>query len=142
MTKTAAISGLHIRLDVPTKCRIVETILTKNFSTSIEQNEYIEAIASKAFVNPVTIKLWCGKYQNTWKIGKKLPEGTMSFAFATVPEDKFVSAHTQLAYLRDRLVEVINRSQTKCYSILTKTDVTKTKTPSEVLDKLITIKKG
>lgn len=137
MTKTAAISGLRMRLDIPTKCRIVETILTKTFSTSTEQNAYIEAIASKAFVDPVTIKLWCGKYQNTWKIGKKLPEGTMSFAFATVPDDKFVSAHTQLAYLRDRLVEVTDITQTKCYSTLTAADVSKTKIPSKVLAQLI-----
>ena len=62
MTKTAAISGLHIRMDVPTKCQLVELVLTKSFSAKKEQNAYIELLASQNFVNPITIKLWCGKY--------------------------------------------------------------------------------
>lgn len=137
MTKTAAISGLHIRMDVPTKCRIVGTILSKSFSTTKEQNQFIEALASQSFVNPVTIKLWCGKYQNTWKIGQQLPNGTMSFTFATIPETKLASAYAQLLDLRERLSAMTDKVQTSYYQSLKATDVQPIKTPREILNELI-----
>ena len=142
MTKTAVISGLHIRLDVPTKCRIVEAVLTKQFQTKQEQNEYIQVIAAQHFVNPVTVKLWCGKYQNTWKFGKALPDGTMSFAFATVPENKLALANTALTQIRASLRTTTLKSQTKYHATLTQADIETTKFPSFNLDELITTKKA
>jgi len=142
MTKTAAISGLHIRMDVPTKCKLVEQVLTKTFSTKKEQNAYIALIAAQNFVNPVTIKLWCGKYQNTWKFGKTLPDGTMSFAFATLPETKLPTAFNELKDIKDLLAKTTTKLQTKYYSTLTEEDVKTTKTPGKILDELIAAKQN
>ena len=142
MTKTAVISGLHIRMDVPTKCKLVELVLTKSFSSKKEQNAYIELLASQNFVNPVTIKLWCGKYQNTWKFGKALPKGTMSFAFATVPDYDVLIVTECLKELRGKLTKLVDDSQTDYHSTLTADDIKTTKTPGEILDKLVTGKKA
>lgn len=142
MTKTAVISGLHIRMDVPTKCRLVELVLTKSFSSKKEQNAYIELLASQNFVNPITIKLWCGKYQNTWKFGKNLPKGTMSFAFATLPDYELPSVTTELKTIRDTLTALVEDTQTDYHSTLTADDIKTTKTPGEVLDELVTNKKA
>lgn len=141
MTKTAVISGLHIRMDVPTKCKLVELVLTKSFSSKKEQSAYIELLASQNFVNPITIKLWCGKYQNTWKFGKNLPKGTMSFAFATLPDYELPSVTTELKTIRDTLTALVEDTQTDYHSTLTREDVKTTKTPGEVLDELVTSKK-
>lgn len=142
MTKTAAVSGLHIRMDVPTKCRIVEAILTKSFSTKKEQNAHIELIATQNFVNSITIKLWCGKYQNTWKFGKLLPDGTMSFAFATVPENKLPLTITALKQIRNTLKTTTQKAQTKYHGTLTADDIETTKTPGAILDELVSNKKA
>lgn len=141
MTKTAVISGLHIRMDVPTKCKLVELVLTKSFSSKKEQNAYIELLASQNFVNPITIKLWCGKYQNTWKFGKALPKGTMSFAFATLPDYELPTVTAELKTIRDTLTALVEDTQTDYHSTLTAEDVKITKTPGEVLDNLIKNKK-
>lgn len=142
MTKTAVISGLHIRMDVPTKCKLVELVLTKSFSSKKEQNAYIELLASQNFVNPITIKLWCGKYQNTWKFGKALPKGTMSFAFATLPDYELPSVTAELKTIRDTLTKLADESQTDYHSTLTADDIKKTQTPGEILDELVTGRKG
>lgn len=137
INKTANISGLRLRLDVATKCKIVGEVFSKTFKTKKEQNEFITKLASQNFVNPVTIKLWCGKYQNTWKLGSQLPEGTMSFAFATVPDKKVASTVAKLAVLREQLADVTNKQQTSYYSNLKAADVNKTRTPGEILDELV-----
>ena len=142
MTKAAVISGLHIRMDVPTKCKLVELVLTKSFSAKKEQNAYIELLASQNFVNPVTIKLWCGKYQNTWKFGKTLPKGTMSFAFATVPDYDVLIVTECLKELRGKLTKLVDDSQTDYHSTLTADDIKTTKTPGKILDELVTGKKA
>lgn len=142
MTKTAVISGLHIRMDVPTKCELVELVLTKSFSSKKEQNAYIELLASQNFVNPLTIKLWCGKYQNTWKLGKALPKGTMSFAFATVPDYELPTVTAELKSIRETLTKLVDNSQTNYHSTLTTDDIKTTKTPGEILDELVTGKKA
>lgn len=141
MTKTAVISGLHIRMDVPTKCKLVELVLTKSFSSKKEQNAYIELLASQNFVNPITIKLWCGKYQNTWKFGKALPKGTMSFAFATLPDYELPTVTAELKTIRDTLTALVEETQTDYHSTLTADDIKTTKTPGEVLDELVTGRK-
>jgi hypothetical protein len=142
MNKSAAISGLHIRLDVPTKCRIVERVLSTTFDTREQQNKFINRLAEQSFVNPVTIKLWCGKYQNTWKLGKDLPVGTMSFSFTTVPEIKLPSIVRALNDLRKQLNKVVLKSQTKCYENSKFADTQSTKTPGAILDDLILNKKA
>ena len=142
MTKAAVISGLHIRMDVPTKCKLVELVLTKSFSSKKEQNAYIELLASQNFVNPITIKLWCGKYQNTWKFGKALPKGTMSFAFATMPDYDVLIVTECLKELRGKLTKLVDDSQTDYHSTLTADDIKTTKTPGEILDELVTGKKA
>ena len=141
MTKTAAISGLHIRMDVPTKCKLVELVLTKSFSSKKEQNAYIELLASQNFVNPITIKLWCGKYQNTWKFGKALPKGTMSFSFVTVPDYELPTVTAKLKRLRDTLTKLVEDFQTDYHSTLTADDIKTTKTPGKILDELVRNKK-
>lgn len=140
--KVAAIAGLHVRLDVATKCKIVGEVLSQNFLTKKEQTKYITKLATENFVNPVTIKLWVGKYQNIWKIGSQLPEGTMSFAFATVPDNKIPSVNTRLADIRTTLSNLKDSSETQYYSGLKSADVRANKTPGEILDELILNKKA
>ncbi len=72
MKPTAAITGMHIRMDVPTKCRVVESILTQTFADKEALNAFINTQALKLDVNPVTIKLWCSKYADIFLIGKQL----------------------------------------------------------------------
>jgi hypothetical protein len=137
INKTAAVSGLRLRLDVPTKCKIVEKVLTSTFNSKEDQNSFIELVATQNFVNPLTIKIWCGKYQNTYKIGKSLPIGTMSFAFATVPDNKILSASNQLEDLRKELAKIAKKSQSRYFANLKESDVETTKTPKEILEDLI-----
>lgn len=140
MKKTASIRGTKIVLDVPTKCLIVEEVLNKTFKTKEDQLAFIESLAQQCFVNPVTIKFWCNKYQNTYKLGKLLPKGTMSFAFSTVPDDKLPTTIKQLEDLRKILSKLAIDSQTCYHSNLKSSDFTNTKPSKEILDKLITAK--
>lgn len=141
VSKTAIVSGLHLRLDVPTKCGIVESVLNKTFKTKKEQNAYITLLALQSFINPVTIKLWCGKYQNTWKLGKALPKGTMSFAFATIPNSEVPIVSKQLKDFRDNLQKFTIKTQTSLYGNLKQSDL-QTVTPGSILNKLIINSKG
>lgn len=142
INKTAAVSGLRLRLDVPTKCQIVGEVLSTSFKTKKEQNAFITRLADQNFVNPVTVKLWVGKYQNIWKAGSELPSGTMSFSFATVPDNKIAATNSQLKNLRDALSKLANTSQTQYYNNLKASDVQSNKTPGEILDELVTNKKA
>jgi len=142
MNKTAVISGLHIRLDVPTKCQLVEQVLNKSFKTKKEQNGFINTLAQQSFVNPITIKLWCGKYQNTWKLGKTLPTGTMSFAFATIPDDKIPYVTRELESMRNTLAKFKTNAETAYYKNLKAGDTQSTKTPGTILDDLVLNKKA
>lgn len=142
MNKTAVISGLRIRLDVPTKCKLVEKVLTTSFKTKQEQNEFITSLAEQHFVNPVTIKLWCGKYQNSWKLGKELPKGTMSFAFATIPDSRLPATIKQLEDLRTALNTLTQKVQTKYHKNFKGVNMDSLKTPGKILDELILNKKA
>ncbi len=135
--KTAAVSGLRLRLDVPTKCKIVEKVLSSTFLSKEDQNSFIELIATQNFINPLTVKIWCGKYQNTYKLGKALPKGTMSFSFATVPDKKILSTSKQLEDLRQTLTKLAKSSQSDYFGNLHASDVENSKTPKEILEELI-----
>lgn len=100
---SAAIAGLHLRMDVPTKCRIVESILTRGLSSKEEYNNYIEVVATSYNVNPVTVKMWVSKYEKFYKVGKSLPKGTMSFSFTTIDGSTINKADVALAKLRNEL---------------------------------------
>lgn len=137
INKTAAISGLRLRYDVPTKCTIVGEVLSSSFKTKKEQNNFINTLAEQNFINPMTVKLWIGKYQNVWKLGSQLPKGTMSFSFATVPNYKISLTNKKLKNIRKDLEFLTVSSQSNIYKNLKISDI-KTNKPSEILDKLIT----
>lgn len=140
--KTAAIRGLKISYDVPTKCELVQQVLSKSFKTKKEQNEFIQALAEQNFVNQLTIKMWCGKYQNTWKLGKDLPKGTMAFAFATVPSKIIPYVTAELQTMRNTLAKFKTNAEILYYGNLKAGDVGSTKTPGAILDDLILNKKA
>jgi len=125
----AAIAGLRLRLDVPTKCRIVELILTRTFESKKALNDYISIVAVSYNVNPVTVKLWVSKYATTYKAGKQLPKGTMSFTFTTLNEKKIPKAEKSLLKLRNEL----NAIKAKYHPDIKRT-------PNEILDELISTK--
>lgn len=127
---SAAIAGLHLRLDVPTKCRIVELILTKDLSSSEEYNNYIEIVATSYNVNPVTIKMWVSKYEKFYTVGKLLPKGTMSFSFTTIDGSIIPKAEVSLEKLRNELSTIKEKyhpGQNK-------------RTPRQIIDELVSNK--
>ena len=103
MKPTAAITGMHIRMDVPTKCRVVESILTQTFANKEALNAFINTQALKLDVNPVTIKLWCSKYADIFLIGKQLPAGVMSFVVDPLNQSAITKVRPQLESIRNSL---------------------------------------
>lgn len=81
---TAKISGLHIRYDVPTKCQLVSTILSKQYQTNEELVAFIKEQAALLHVNYITIRTWIGMYGNCYRLGMQLPKGVMSHSFTTI----------------------------------------------------------
>ena len=103
MKPTAAISGSTIRYDVPTKCQIVESILTQTFADKEALNAFINTQALKLDVNPVTIKLWCSKYADVFLIGKQLPAGVMAFVVDPLDQSAITTVRPQLESIRNSL---------------------------------------
>ena len=103
MKPTAAITGMHIRYDVKTKCEIVESILTQTFADKEALSAFINTQALKLDVNPVTIKLWCSKYANIFLIGKQLPAGVMSFVVDPLNQSAITKVRPQLESIRNSL---------------------------------------
>ncbi len=101
MKPTAAISGSTIRYDVPTKCQIVESILTQTFADKESLNAFINTQAIILDVNPVTIKLWCSKYADIFLIGKQLPAGVMSFVVDPLDQSAITKVRPQLESIRN-----------------------------------------
>ena len=81
---TAKISGLHIRYDVPTKCTLVASILSKQYQTSDELVAYIKEQAAILNVNHITVRTWIGMYGHCYQLGMQLPKGVMSHSFETI----------------------------------------------------------
>lgn len=106
MKVTAAISGLHLRMDVKTKCKIVESVMTSNLKTKAELNIYIKDLANSIGVNPVTIKLWLSKYGTTYTYGLDLPDGVMSYTFLTIPQAKIPKVRADLTVIRNQLTSL------------------------------------
>lgn len=124
--KTAAISGLHIRYDVKTKCNIVADIFSKVFKSKNHINSYIEKIATEYNISSATVKLWCIKYATTYKQGIKLPAGVMSVNFNPIKDYEINIAHKNLQQIQNNL-EVLKQM----YHPYIKT------TSSSLLEKLI-----
>jgi hypothetical protein len=103
MKPTAAITGMHIRMDVKTKCTVVESILTQTFADKEALNAFINIQALKLDVNPVTIKLWCSKYADIFLIGKQLPAGVMSFVVDPLDQSAINKVRPQLESIRSSL---------------------------------------
>ena len=100
---TAAITGSRIRLDVPTKCTIVERILTKKYNSKEELYAFIDAQASKHYVNPITVKMWCAQYADIYKVGKQLPDGVMSYVVDPLDKKALKTVVPTLEKFRDEL---------------------------------------
>ena len=126
MKPTAAITGMHIRMDVPTKCRVVESILTQTFADKEALNAFINTQALKLDVNPVTIKLWCSKYANIFLIGKQLPAGVMSFVVDPLDQSAITTVRPQLESIRNSLS-----------TLKAKYHVPQPRTSQEILEELI-----
>ena len=126
MKPTAAITGMHIRYDVATKCQIVESILTQTFADKEALNAFINTQALKLNVNPVTIKLWCSKYADIFLIGKQLPAGVMSFVVDPLNQSAITKVRPQLESIRNSLS-----------TLKAKYHVPQPKTPQEILEELI-----
>ena len=103
MKPTAAIAGSSIRFDVPTKCRVVESILTQKFQDTKALNEFIQLQADKLAVNPVTIKVWCAQFADNYLIGKQLPAGVMSFVPDPLNDKSIPVVRPQLESIRNSL---------------------------------------
>ena len=99
----AAITGSHIRLDVPTKCKIVEKILTRKYNSKEELNTFINVQADKHYVNPITIKMWCAQYADIYAIGKQLPAGVMSYVVDPLDKKALKTVVPALQKFRDEL---------------------------------------
>jgi hypothetical protein len=125
-----AIAGLRLRYDVPTKCTLVQDILTRTFADKSAVNEYIAMLATTYNVNPVTIKLWCAKYASTYSIGMTLPTGTMSFVTAPITGPEIAVVDKKLTTIRDNFI-----------ALKLKYHPDTNRTSSEVLDELINLKK-
>ena len=126
MKPTAAITGMHIRMDVPTKCRVVESILTQTFADKEALNAFINTQALKLDVNPVTIKLWCSKYADIFLIGKQLPAGVMSFVVDPLDQSAITKVRPQLESIRNSLS-----------TLKAKYHVPQPRTSQEILEELI-----
>jgi len=126
MKPTAAITGMHIRYDVATKCQIVESILTQTFADKEALNAFINTQAITLDVNPVTIKLWCSKYANIFLIGKQLPAGVMSFVVDPLDQSAITTVRPQLESIRNSLS-----------TLKAKYHVPQPRTSQEILEELI-----
>lgn len=126
MKPTAAITGMHIRYDVATKCQIVESILTQTFADKEALNAFIKTQAITLDVNPVTIKLWCSKYANIFLIGKQLPAGVMSFVVDPLNQSAITKVRPQLESIRNSLS-----------TLKAKYHVPQPRTSQEILEELI-----
>ena len=126
MKPTAAITGMHIRYDVKTKCELVESILTQTFEDNDKLNEFINTQALKLEVNPVTIKLWCSKYADIFLIGKQLPAGVMSFVVDPLNQAAITKVRPQLESIRNSLS-----------TLKAKYHVPQRRTSREVLEELV-----
>ncbi len=126
MKPTAAISGSTIRYDVPTKCQIVESILTQTFADKEALNAFINTQAIILDVNPVTIKLWCSKYADIFLIGKQLPAGVMSFVVDPLDQSAITTVRPQLESIRNSLS-----------TLKAKYHVPQPRTSQEILEELI-----
>lgn len=126
MKPTAAITGMHIRYDVATKCQIVESILTQTFTDKEALNAFINTQATTLDVNPVTIKLWCSKYADIFLIGKQLPAGVMSFVVDPLNQSAITTVRPQLESIRNSLS-----------TLKAKYHVPQPRTSQEILEELI-----
>jgi hypothetical protein len=126
-----AIAGLRLRYDVPTKCTVVQDILTRKFADKEDVNTYITGIATRYKVNPATIKVWCAKYASTYSIGMTLPTGTMAFVATPITGPEIAVVDKQLTTIRNNFIALKLK-----YHPDTK------RTPSEVLDELVSDKRG
>ncbi len=126
MKPTAAITGMHIRYDVKTKCELVESILTQTFADKEALNAFINLQALKLDINPVTIKLWCSKYADIFLIGKQLPAGVMSFVVDPLNQVAITKVRPQLESIRNSLS-----------TLKAKYHVPQPRTSQEILEELI-----
>lgn len=126
MKPTAAIAGLHIRLDIPTKCNIVKAVVSTTYNSKEELTKTIEVLAVKYNVSPQSIKVWCAKYANTYEEGVALPAGVMAFTPNPLKGKVIKEVNKKLEELRNKQL-VIKR----------KYHPESGKTPRDVLDDLI-----
>ena len=136
MKITSAVSGLHVRLDVKTKCEIVKEILTKRFTAKGDINVIIRSMADAVGVNPVTIRLWISKYEHTYPYGLTLPDGVMSYSFLTIPQAKLSKVRTDLTAIRNQLTSLRKSHEVSSISVPAAT-IRNWKPSSLILDKLV-----
>lgn len=123
---TAAITGLRIRYDVPTKCRIVRAVLLNRYPTKADLTDAIENLAIQYNVSPMSIKIWCAKYADTHEQGIKLPAGVMAFTPNPLVGKIITDVNSKLEELRNKQLVIKRKHHPESG-----------KTPREVLDDLI-----
>jgi hypothetical protein len=134
---TATVAGTHIRYDVPTKCNIVKAIVTSSYLTKAAQDSHIKSLADRLNVNPLTIKMWVSKYHNTYDMGRKLPQGTMSHTFVVLEDTAIPKAYSTLSKIRKQVVTLRNNLETSTVSGTAADDVRSSKTPNQILKQLV-----
>jgi len=137
MKRVAAIAGMGIRYDVPTKCHAVAIVLKQKFPSKADQDDFIKEVSTMLGVNPMTIKSWISKYHNTYHLGMSLPTGTMSHSFVVLEDAAIPKAKDKLIKLREKLVALRREYETSTVADIAASDLRSTKTPKEILEELI-----
>ena len=123
---SAAITGIRIRYDVPTKCSIVKIVLAKTYPTKEDLNDQIQILADLYNVSTMSIKVWCAKYATNYKVGINLPAGVMSFTTTPIKGKEIAKVEAKLKDLRDKALVIKSKYHPDTGA-----------TPREILDELI-----
>ncbi len=114
---TAIPVGCHLRWDVATKCRLVETIAKTEFKNKEEKRLQYEDWAEYYHISVTDIKRWEKTYAYTWKNFKYTMPGTIAIS-ATFADDKKLIDKTfkTLADLRRQIFEAVAKIEKAPYS--------------------------
>jgi hypothetical protein len=92
--------GCDLRLDVPSKAKVVEDIVTSTEPGTQAREEAIKAYADSLNYGVVTIKSWVKAFANTYITYKGALEGTILLSIDTVRHNNIEPVRVELAKLR------------------------------------------
>ena len=99
---TAIKTGQSLRYDVQSKASVVRQILKSKPKSKAQFTKIIESIATQLNVNPVTVRVWCKKYQFTYEAYYTLPAGIVSIKDTIIPGQHIATVSKYLAGLRNK----------------------------------------